>query len=355
MSDDLAFSQVREDWWIEWQVLDRLAIAQPSRPLRVLLVASGGCTALSLLGHPAIGQIDAIDANPAAIHLVELRKQALLLLSSEEINCLVGSGDRSRQDQRLGLYDRVRSYLPTDSQVFWDQRRDQISAGVNQAGRFEQLFRKLATRFAEAGLSPLEDPDAAIASPQWQPIFDAVFERQKLVDMFGAAAVNYSMDRSFGEHFGAVFAQAMQRFEPMENYFLTQIWADRYIAHFDGGPLYLEASAQAIMRPRLSQLQLHTGEFMQELAKLTQLTQTYDLIQFSNLSDWMPIPALNAMLQNIQARLAPGGATIGRRLNGDHNLADVMAAHFKVDRPFSQQLQTDDRSFFYSEVVVGWR
>jgi S-adenosylmethionine-diacylglycerol 3-amino-3-carboxypropyl transferase len=352
MSDDLAFSQVREDWWVEWQVLDRLAVAQPDRPLRVLLVASGGCTALSLLGHPAIGQIDAIDANPAAIHLVELRKQALLLLSSEELNCLVGSGDRSRQDQRLGLYDRVRSSLPTSSQVFWDQRRDQISAGVNQVGRFEQLFRELATRFAEAGLSPLEDPDAAIASPQWQPIFDAVFERQKLIDTFGPAAVNYSMDRSFGEHFGAVFAQAMQRFEPTETYFLTQIWADRYIKHFDGGPLYLQAAAQEIMRPRLSQLRLHLGEFIEQLA---QLTEPYDLIQFSNLSDWMPLPALNAMLQTIQAHLRPGGATIGRRLNGDHHLTDVMAAHFNVDRPFSQKLQTDDRSFFYSEVVVGWR
>jgi S-adenosylmethionine-diacylglycerol 3-amino-3-carboxypropyl transferase len=352
MSEDLAFSQVREDWWVEWQVLDRLAVAQSDRPLRVLLVASGGCTALSLLGHPAIGQIDAIDANPAAIHLVEFRRQALAILSNDEVNCLVGSGNQGRQDQRLGLYDRLRSYLPTASQRFWDQRRDQISAGVNQAGRFEQLFRELATRFAAAGLQPLERPDEAIASPQWQPIFDAVFERQKLVDTFGPAAVNYSMDRSFGEHFGAVFAQAMQRFEPTENYFLTQIWADRYIEHFDGGPLYLQAAAQEILRPRLSQLQLYTGEFIQQLA---QLTEPYDLIQCSNLSDWMPLPALNAMLQTIHARLTPGGAVIGRRLNGDHNLTDVMAAHFKVDRPFSQKLQTDDRSFFYSEVVVGWR
>jgi S-adenosylmethionine-diacylglycerol 3-amino-3-carboxypropyl transferase len=352
MTDDLAFSQVREDWWVEWQVLERLAVAKRGQPLRVLLVASGGCTALSLLGHPAIGQVDAIDVNPAAIHLVELRRQALAILSNDEVNCLVGSGDRSRQDQRLGLYDRLRSYLPISSQVFWDQRRDQISAGVNQIGRFEQLFRELAIRFTEAGLSPLEDPDGAIASPQWQPIFDAVFERQKLVDRFGPAAVNYSMDRSFGEHFGAVFAQAMQRFEPNDNYFLTQIWADRYIEDPDGKPLYLQAAAQQILRPLLSQLQLYTGEFGQVL---TQLTQPYDLIQFSNLSDWMPLPALNAMLQNIQAHLTPGGAVIGRRLNGDHNLTNVMAAHFNVDRPFSQQLQADDRSFFYSEVVVGWR
>ena len=74
---DIAFSQVREDCEIEWQVLDRLSQLMPDRPLRVLIVASGGCTALNLLAHPYIGEITTVDANPAQIQLLKLRCAAI--------------------------------------------------------------------------------------------------------------------------------------------------------------------------------------------------------------------------------------------------------------------------------------
>ncbi len=368
MISDIAFSQVREDWRIEWQVLDRITPVQPGpalpvpQRLRVLLVASGGCTALSLLAHPRVGTIDAIDQNPTQLHLVELRRQALRHLSLPEQFVLIASGADDRGAIRSAIYDRLRLHLPSATQTFWDQRREEICFGVNQVGRFEQLFRELSQAFTEAGLAPFTDPPAAIASPHWHDIFAQVFDRQKLIQTFGEAAVNYSMDRSFGEHFAAVFAQAIQRFQPSTNYFLTQVWTDRYEASGGDLPLYLQATAQANLKAKLSQLQLHQGRFVEQIEPLAQ-SAPYDLIQFSNLSDWMPLPELNAMLQTIQTSLKPGGAVIGRRLNGDHNLAEVMAHYFTVDdrrsvvdhRDFSQALQAGDRSFFYSEVVVGWR
>ena len=82
ITSEIAFSQVREDPRIELRVIQELAKRQ--QPLRVLLVASGGCTALSLLSHPAISKIEAVDLNPAQLHLIELRRQALLHLSSDD-------------------------------------------------------------------------------------------------------------------------------------------------------------------------------------------------------------------------------------------------------------------------------
>jgi S-adenosylmethionine-diacylglycerol 3-amino-3-carboxypropyl transferase len=361
---ELAFSQVREDWRIEWQVLDLLQRRSngSQRPLRVLMVASGGCTALSLLAHSSVGQIDAVDCNLAQLALVELRRQALRHLSSPDQLDLIGDGRAEglrstighRRDQRLAVYDQLRPHLPEPTRTFWDARRDQIGDGVNQVGRFEQLFRKLALAFAEQGFSPLENPSDAIQSPQWRAIFEQVFERQKLIALFGEAAVNYSMDRSFGEHFAAVFAQAMVRFKPMENYFLTQVWADRYAPGPDGLPLYLQPEALSAIQPNLSKLYLHAGQFVEQLPRLAAAGH-YDLIQFSNLSDWMPVAELDQMLQTIHDCLNPGGAVIGRRLNGDHNLTEMMAQHFDADRQLSRALQLADRSFFYPEVVIGWR
>jgi S-adenosylmethionine-diacylglycerol 3-amino-3-carboxypropyl transferase len=351
---EIAFSQVREDPRIELRVIQELAKHQ--RPLRILLVASGGCTALSLLTSPAIAKIEAIDLNPAQLHLVELRRQALLHLSLDAQVRLIGADAASDRD-RLSIYANLRAYLPQPTQSFWDARQEQIAFGVNRVGRFEQLFRELAAKFAQLGIAPLKEPLTAIQHPQWRILFEQVFERERLVQTFGEAAVNYSMDRSFGEHFADVFAQALQRFNPNENYFLTQVWGDRYTDNLagEGVPLYLQESAQKnIWALGVERLQLHQGAFIDRLQQLAEV-EGFDLIQFSNISDWMPLSDLHQMLTDAIACLKSGGAIIGRRLNGDHHLAAVMAEHIAVDHNLSQELLSSDRSFFYREVVVGFR
>ena len=352
---EIAFSQVREDPRIELRVIQELAKHQ--RPLRILLVASGGCTALSLLTSPAIAKIEAVDLNPAQLHLVELRRQALLHLSLAEQLRLIGADQAASDRDRLSIYANLRAYLPQPTQSFWDARQEQIAFGVNRVGRFEQLFRELAAKFAQLGIAPLKDPLTAIQHPQWRNLFEQVFERERLVLTFGEAAVNYSMDRSFGEHFADVFAQALQRFNPNENYFLTQVWGDRYTNDLagEGLPLYLQDSSQKDIRELgTERLQLHQGAFVDRLQQLAEV-EKFDLIQFSNISDWMPLSDLHQMLTDAIACLKLGGAIIGRRLNGDHHLAAVMAEHIAVDHNLSQELLSSDRSFFYREVVVGFR
>ncbi|MEP0871351.1 BtaA family protein [Trichocoleus desertorum AS-A10] len=365
---EIAFSQVREDPLTEWQLVERLA-KQQGHPLRILLVASGGCTALSLLAHPAIAQIDAVDLNPAQLHLVTLKLTALLHLSLPEQWRLLGAASDSLQfsntagisepeaeaGDRLQRYQRLQTHLPEAIRLFWDARLDQIAFGVNRIGRFEQLFRELATRFAELGIDPLHNPQAAMAHPHWSAVFAAVFERDKLMETFGPAAVSYSMDRSFSEHFADVFAQALQQFAPDQNYFLTQVWRDRYTAGLDGVPPYLQAAVQEVIRQLgTSRLALHLGPFTEVLLRLVQ-QDAYDLIQFSNISDWMPISDLHQMLATGAASLRPGGILLGRRLNGDHDLAAMMAEHVAVDRQLSAELLASDRSYFYREVVAGVR
>ncbi|OYQ61885.1 hypothetical protein B9G53_25190 [Pseudanabaena sp. SR411] len=352
---EIAFSQVREDPRIELRVIQELAKHQ--RPLRIFLVASGGCTALSLLTSPAIAKIEAIDLNPAQLHLVELRRQALLHLSLDVQLRLIGVDQSASDRDRLSIYANLRAYLPKPTQAFWDARQEQIAFGVNRVGRFEQLFRGLAAKFAQLGIAPLKEPLTAIQHPQWRNLFEQVFERERLVQTFGEAAVNYSMDRSFGEHFADVFAQALQRFHPNQNYFLTQVWGDRYTNDLagEGLPLYLQDSAQQNIRALgVERLQLHQGAFVDRLQQLAEV-EGFDLIQFSNISDWMPLSDLHQMLTDAIACLKSGGAIIGRRLNGDHHLAAIMAVHIAVDRKLSQELLASDRSFFYREVVVGFR
>jgi S-adenosylmethionine-diacylglycerol 3-amino-3-carboxypropyl transferase len=395
---DLAFSQVREDPIIELSLIKQLAEKQ-NHPLRILIIASGGCTVLSLLENPNIEVIDAVDSNRSQLHLVELRRQALVNLPLNEQLLLVGActyqdtqkgianklennlenntgltqnvpnvGANGRSPSRyhrgykvslrksynrLAIYQKIRPYLPADTQSYWDSKQEEIAFGVNGVGRFEVLFRELAAEFANLGVYPLHMGAIATSHPQWNQIFEKVFERDKLIRFFGEEAVNYSMDRSFGKHFADVFASSLQRFTPENNYFLTQVWADSYSNGIEGMPIYLQPASQGVIRSLgVDRLKLHHGIFTEKMVEMG-TKQPYDLIQFSNISDWMPIPNLHGMLANAVEYLRPGGILIGRRLNGDHILADIMAKHLPIDKNQSSLFQENDRSFFYQEVVVG--
>ncbi len=351
---DIAFSQVREDPTIEMRVIKQLAQTQ-KHPLQLLLIASGGCTILSLLSLSEVAEIAAIDLNPAQIHLIELRRQALLNLSIEEQLKLIGANKITSESERINLYQKIAVKLPNSTKNYWDARLSQIAFGINRVGKFEQLFRELSASFTENGFNPLYKTEEAIHNPQWRSIFEHVFERDKLARIFGEAAVNYSMDRSFGEHFADVFAYSLQKFVPEKNYFVTQVWCDSYTNEINGVPLYLQPQAQASIRELgTDRLKLHQGVFVEKMLELGTL-KTFDLIQFSNISDWMPPQDLDNMLREAVNLLKPGGALIGRRLNGDHHLASLMAAHIFVDENQCHELLESDHSFFYREVVVGWK
>jgi S-adenosylmethionine-diacylglycerol 3-amino-3-carboxypropyl transferase len=360
MQTDILFSQVREDWRTEWQVLDLLQQKQQGQtvqPLRALIVASGGCTALSLLAHPMLGHINAIDSNIAQLHLLSLRAAALESLKSQELFTLVASSsqaDTSSSKTRLSLYEAARSCLQHHSSTaltYWDEHTSQIALGVNGCGRFEALFRELSQAFSDANLSPMTAPAEAIASALWPLIFDRVFERAKLATTFGEEAVRYSMDRSFSNHFATVFVAALSKPIWHDNYFLSQIFSEQYSAD---QPLYLQPQMQQIIVDNLHKLRTTHSAFEPHLAAIAQSAERYDLIQFSNISDWMPLTDLNTMLHTAKQCLRPGGALIGRRLNGDHHLATEMAKVLEVDAAVSQDLLKNDRSFFYQEIVAGF-
>ncbi len=348
---DIYFSQTREDPEIEMSVIARLK--NQVRHPQVLLIASGGCTALSLLADPDLTEIVAIDLNPAQLHLVELKRQALLHLDLRRQYQLLGVDGGNDHLDRIEIYQTLRSHLPPATQAFWDDRPEQIAFGINRVGRFEQLFRELSALFSNLGLDPLIDPKTAIAHPQWPVLFETVFDREELIKVFGEAAVNYSMDRSFGVHFSHVFASALQRFDSAQNYFLTQVWCDHYPDNPAHLPLYLQSDVQTQIRQfGADRLVLKSGSFFDTL-KLEQ--KKFDLIQFSNISDWMPLSDLHDLIHLGVQALNQGGAILGRRLNGDHHLATVMADHLVVDQTMSDQLLQSDRSFFYQEVVVGFK
>src|SRR5678815_2270350 len=84
VDDRLYFAQVREDPRLEIEALE------PGPDDSIVIVGSGGCTALSLLVAGA-GHVTAVDVNRAQNHLIELKFSALTVLSRAESLAFLGA------------------------------------------------------------------------------------------------------------------------------------------------------------------------------------------------------------------------------------------------------------------------
>ncbi len=346
---DLHFSQVREDPQLELHLVEELA-KRRGRPLKALVVGSGGCTALSLLSSDVVERVDAIDINPAQTHLIELRKAAVRELNLDEQKQLIGECERlSDAELRQALFDGIAG------RAYWEARRDHIAFGVNRVGTFDRMVAEVGEAFVEVGIDPIAQPARALGHERWLEIFNGVFDVARVRELIGSAMTHYSTTYTWAQHFSAAFAEALRRFAGEDNYFLHHIFRARY----DSGsgicpPYLLEENQKTIKDGGVDRLTVHTGNFHGKLLELAKAQGPYDLIQTSDLSDWMPVREVHKLMGVVAGSLADGGAVLSRRLCGDHSLAKIIGSKLNVDTALSGELLKKDRSFLYSEIVVGF-
>ena len=137
------FAQIREDANVE------RAVFASTGARRLAVVASGGCTALSLLSGD-VERVFAVDANPAQTALVALRRAAIEALEREGYLAFVGESDA---DDRGATYRALRSGLDAPSRLFWDARIHTIEAGIQGCGTTERFYRFLGGNLRRSVLS----------------------------------------------------------------------------------------------------------------------------------------------------------------------------------------------------------
>jgi S-adenosylmethionine:diacylglycerol 3-amino-3-carboxypropyl transferase len=155
---DIFYSVQNEDYQTELAVLRRIDHAAP---LSVLMIAFSGENVLSVLTDDRVGCVDAVDMNPAQLHLCELRRTALHQLGrDEQIRLLGADPSRNRagdETMRLALYDRIRPWLPEEARTFWDARREgDLAFGVHHVGRNDVGMHDMQERLRTAGFTPLQ-------------------------------------------------------------------------------------------------------------------------------------------------------------------------------------------------------
>jgi S-adenosylmethionine:diacylglycerol 3-amino-3-carboxypropyl transferase len=318
------FSQVREDPAVEIEICN---IVQPKS---ILCIASGGCTALTLATTYDNIKIDAVDISQSQLYLCEL-KGALCVHYSTNIEyiliCFQEKGMSCFLIQKLRDL-LTRGLITQECYDFWLCHPHYLNDGINQCGKFEHIFRQLVKSNFN---------------------FDTVFDNTNLISAFGENAVQYSTRESFSNHFRNVLSKYNRMYGDNTscNYFYNQIICDKY--NKDEVPYYIGKTTI----DDINKIQYKNCNFIEYLKKCRD--RQYDLIQTSNITDWLTVDDIRELLYELSRVCSSNGAVIMRRLNSDNSLYNIINSVLCQHTQFKLYICAEtyiDKSFFYNEVVV---
>ncbi len=305
----LKFAVVREDPDLEVTLVERTGAR------RLLMVASGGCTALCLAARFPQLSVTAFDLNPRQLQHVRDKAEA------------AARGELSR--------------LNVD-----DARSD----GLNQAGEFEALFRLLRRSLEDFVAPPSEiaryfagelgHARRWTAERYWPALFATAFNDPLLHAMFGPAATQHAQPGSYPSYFQRAFERGLERADGPHNPFLQHVLLGYYRPA--DAPSYVGAA-------QTPPIELIEGS-LPEVADLAR----FDLFSLSNVFDWSDDALVADWGARIDGAARPGAALLIRQLNNRRQLARFFRG-FRFDDALGAQLTARDRSLFYERIVVGFK
>ena len=312
-NNDVQFAVVREDPMVEAELV-RLTKAS-----NVLLIASGGCTALTLQALFPDLQITLFDFNPAQLERVR------------EKMCALRDIDVATHYQKFNIGTSNPS-------------------GLNQNGNFESLFRGLRefifSLVADAAEIRVlfeekdrlaEVSEILFSNKYWSVAFDLYFSDTLLHTMFGPDATQHAGPGSYPRYFQMLFEKGLTSAAAFDNYFLHHVFLGYYLQRPSSLPYYL------LSPPTGYHFQMVKGT----LDQVPEL-QRFDLISLSNIMDWMPLTEIAVLIKHLQNEMKPGASVLYRQLNNYNDLSVHFGDSFEFNTALGVRFQEAERSLFYS-------
>ena len=344
----VAFAQVREDPLIDLQVVERLG-----GEARVIMVASGGCTAAVLAAAPNVGRLHLVDPNPAQMALARLKLRLMQSNDSAIRWALLGHEPMPAAERQSRLKAELAALeLPAES---LGPAANVAAVGPDHAGRYEAVF--VALRKALEGVADEIDAALRLHDPAEQErrvapstalgrALDEALDMEMalpiLVRLFGEEATKNPVE-PFARHFARRIRHVMATLPAGRNPYLWQMLKGCYPK---------ESAAPWLLKPAPARMPQVTWsvEFMAEA--LESAPASFDFVHLSNILDWLAPEKARETLESAWRALRPGGLTLIRQLN---SILDIQALGpmFEWLGPEAGNLHARDRSFFYRALHLG--
>jgi S-adenosylmethionine:diacylglycerol 3-amino-3-carboxypropyl transferase len=352
---EIYFAQSREDSLVE------RTIAAQRQPRRIACIASGGCTALSLLAD-GVERVYAIDSNIAQCALVELKKEALRALDRRAYLAFVGE---SGADDRLPTYRRIASALPVYARAFWDGHEAAIAMGINQCGATERFYRfvggslrkgvcgdRIFQELLDCGTLPRQRAlyERHFTTDAWKSALRVLLARTTHLLFFPAFMLAGAAEGDMSVFFARQFEKEVQGKLLGSNYFLSQIVFSAYrFGQPEGAPHYLSEDGYEAARRNIDALAVVPGTLQEFLPQ----TRGIDAFFLSNVFDSAAPEARERIGAGVLEAASARAAVLYRHRLVTPALPDFFVRRFRTRAAGNTRLLHLERSMQYQQVVAG--
>ena len=350
VDDRLYFAQVREDPRLEIEAL------APGPDDSIVIVGSGGCTALSLLAAGG-GHVTAVDVNRAQNHLIELKVAALTVFSRAESLAFLGATPGPAL-ARLAAYEKLRAGLTRPAVAYWDTHRQGVADGVLNAGVTERFIRTVV-RLLRLAVHPRARIERMLASDtlnaqrslfesewntaRWRAFFHLLLNRAVFRRAYDPAFFAHLERPSFADHFRSQAEHALTELSVRDNYFLHHMLAGQYPVDTAGGvPPYLSEEAHVAAARSRERLTLVDGTVTDHLRGLPDGSVTG--FGISNICEWIAPHDVDLLFAEIVRTAAPNATLCFRNFVGWTEVPPRFRHVIAEDRVRGETMMWRDRS-----------
>ncbi len=355
--DRLFFAQVREDPLLELEAFAR----HLDGPL--VVVSSGGCTALSLVAAGA-SQVVAVDVNRTQNHVVELKAAAAAAAPERAIAFL--GGTPATAAERLTLYRIYREALSEDAVRYWDRHSRAVERGVLNAGVTEMLLRAIAGA-VRRGVHPRRRIERFLRcttldqqrrfyaqewdSVRWRALIHLMANRMVLKKAYDPEFFRRVQNPSFARHFLRTIETALTRSPIRDNYFFHQMFFGYYRTRLGGGtPPYLAAENWAAMADVTRRLTLVDGSISRYLRGCP--SGSIAGFSISNICEWLSAAEIEELFGEIVRAARPGARLCFRNFLGYTDIPGRWRELVREDRPRGDDMIKRDRSMLQYRIAL---
>ena len=357
-ADRLFFAQVREDPLLEIEALE------PAANRTIVVVSSGGCTALSLLACGA-GRVVSVDSNPTQNHLVELKAQAIRQLEPGALLGFLGATSAPRA-WRVADYGALRHALSPDARKYWDARRRIIGKGLLNSG-VSETFIRVVVRAMRMLVHPASRIDRLLAcetlgeqravyeeewnTRRWKMLFQILLSRRVFNRTYDPAFFQNVENGDFAAHFHRLMEHALCEIPVASNYFLHHMLRGTYRTAVVGGvPPYLDRAAHASTRERLDNLELVDGGYAEYLATCDD--DSVDAFALSNICEWLDEKQIDYLFSQILRVARPNARLCFRNFVGHTEVPRAFRSTIREDADAGRAAIKRDRSCLQARFVT---
>ncbi|MDX1653236.1 MAG: DUF3419 family protein [Brumimicrobium sp.] len=319
---------------------------------RVLSVGSAGDNSFALLsGDPEI--VDAVDLNPLQIHLINLKREAIRQLEREEYLRFSGFEESS---ERMKVYNSLRTELPAESRLFWDNSSKIIESGLIHSGKFEKYFRFFARRVVplihssmtvDKLLKSKEESEQLLfykniwENKRWKWLFKLFFSEWVLGRFGRHPSLFDEVEISVADFIYEQTAQHLSSVGCQKNYFLHYILKGSF---GDELPYYVKKESYGRIKQNIDKLNTGVGSVEEYAKKMNH----YNKFNLSNIFEYMDENAFNK-----SSEILCSSADKGARLAYWNLMVNRDISEIRQDVSKSQMNIFFDKGFFYKSFHIN--